>query len=344
MTDTLTITQPDDWHLHLRDGAYMAAVVNDSARCFGRALVMPNLADPIRTVADAARYRERILKALPPKSTFEPLMTLYLTAETPSSEVEVALQSGFVHAVKLFPAGATTLSDAGVQSWQEAIPVLESMQKNGMVLSIHGEVTDPEVDIFDREKVFIDRVLTGLVDAFPGLRIVLEHLSTKEAVAFVEAAGENVAGTITAHHLLLNRNDLLVGGIKPHFYCLPIVKTEQDRQALLKAATSGNSKFFLGTDSAPHPRSEKEATIGKAGIYSAGFAISLYADLFDSAGQLDRLEGFASFYGADFYRLPRNTTKVTLEKTNSEVIPAVLNYHDQELISLKGGETVKWKG
>ncbi len=344
MTDTLTITQPDDWHLHLRDGAYMAAVVNNSARCFGRALVMPNLADPIRTVADAAKYRERIMRALPPKSTFEPLMTLYLTAETPASEVDVALKSGFVLAVKLFPAGATTLSDSGLQSWREAIPVLESMQKSGMVLSIHGEVTDPEVDIFDREKVFIDRVLTKLVDAFPGLRIVLEHLSTKEAVSFVEAAGENVAGTITAHHLLLNRNDLLVGGIKPHFYCLPIVKTEQDRQALLKAATSGNSKFFLGTDSAPHPRSEKEAAIGKAGIYSAGHAISLYADLFDSAGELDKLEGFASFYGADFYRLPRNTTKVTLEKSNSEVIPAVLDYHDQELIPLKGGETVNWKG
>ncbi len=343
MIEKLTITQPDDWHLHLRDGENMAAVVQDSARYFQRALVMPNLAEPVRTVADAAAYRDRIMNALLSDSKFQPLMTLYLTAETPVSEIEKALQSDFVHAIKLYPAGATTNSDAGVRSWKEVARVFEMMQKCGMPLSIHGEVTDPAVDIFDREKVFIETVLTKITDAFPELRIVLEHLTTKEAVQFIEAANDNVAATITAHHLLLNRNDLLVGGIKPHYYCLPIVKKEEDRQALRKAATSGNSRFFLGTDSAPHSKAQKEAGVGKAGIYSANSAISLYVDLFDSMNRLDRLEAFAGFFGADFYRLPRNSGKITLEKSDGETIPETIDYHDEELVPFMAGQAMNWR-
>ncbi|MBT4637514.1 MAG: dihydroorotase [Deltaproteobacteria bacterium] len=343
MKEKLTLTQPDDWHLHLRDGAYMAAAVQDSARWFGRALVMPNLAEPVRTVLDAAAYRDRIIRALPEGSSFQPLMTLYLTASTPAAEIESALKSGFVQAIKLFPAGATTLSEAGIRSWREVIPVLEKMQKTGMPLSVHGEVTDATVDIFDREKVFVDTVLTELVETFPELRIVLEHLSTKEAVQFIEAGNECLAATITAHHLLLNRNDLLVGGIKPHYYCLPIVKKEVDRQALLKAATSGNPKFFLGTDSAPHAQADKEAGVGKAGIYSAPSAISLYADVFESTGRIDRLEGFASFFGPDFYRIPRNRKKITLEKGSLQEISALLDYHDQKLVSFRGGQIPTWQ-
>ena len=343
MNEKLTITQPDDWHLHLRDGASMAAVVQDTARSFGRALVMPNLVEPVRTVADAAAYRDRIIKALPAGSSFQPLMTLYLTSATQPAEIESALASGFIQAIKLYPAGATTHSDAGVRSWREVIPVLEKMQKVGMPLSVHGEVTDPAVDIFDREKVFVETVLTELVETFPELRIILEHLSTKEAVDFIEAGSEFTAASITAHHLLLNRNDLLTGGIKPHYYCLPIVKKEVDRQALLKAATSGNPKFFLGTDSAPHAQSDKEAAVGKAGIYSAASAMSFYADVFESMDRMDRLEGFASFFGADFYRIPRNRKQITLEKGNSQKTPELLEYHNQKLVPLKGGEIPAWQ-
>ncbi|NQU63911.1 MAG: dihydroorotase [SAR324 cluster bacterium] len=343
MNEKLTLTQPDDWHLHLRDNEYMAAVVQDTARCFGRALVMPNLSKPVCTVADAAEYKDRIIRALPQGSSFQPLMTLYLTASTPPAEIAKAFKSGFVQAVKLFPAGATTLSDAGIHSWREVAPVLEEMQKLEVPLSVHGEVTDTTVDIFDREKVFIDTILTELVTNFPALRIILEHISTKEEVQFIEAGNENIAGTITAHHLLLNRNDLLVGGIKPHYYCLPIVKKETDRQALLKAATCGNPKFFLGTDSAPHSQTDKEASCGKAGIYTAFSAISLYAEVFDSLGQLDKLEGFAGFFGADFYRIPRNRTKITLEKGTQKRVPTLLDYHDQNLVPFRFGENVGWQ-
>ena len=343
MNEKLTITQPDDWHVHLRDGASMAAVVHDTARSFGRALVMPNLAEPVRTVAEAAAYRDRIIKALPDGSAFQPLMTLYLTSATPPAEIESALASGFIQAIKLYPAGATTNSDAGVRSWREVIPVLEKMQKLGMPLSVHGEVTDPAVDIFDREKVFVDTILTELVETFPELRIILEHLSTKEAVDFIEAGNEYTAATITPHHLLLNRNDLLTGGIKPHYYCLPIVKKEVDRQALLKAAISGNPKYFLGTDSAPHAQADKEAAVGKAGIYSAASALSLYADVFESMDRLDRLEGFASFFGADFYQIPRNREKIILEKGNLQEIPELLEYHNQKLVPFKGGQIQSWQ-
>lgn len=343
MAQHISITLPDDWHLHLREEAYLAAALRDSARSFGRALVMPNLTKPVRTVAEAGSYRSQILKALPQGSDFQPLMTLYLTAETPVSEIELALQSGFVTAIKLYPAGATTNSAAGVRSWQEVIPVLEKLQEAGMPLSIHGEVTDPDVDIFDREKVFVDTILTDIVAAFPGLRVVLEHLTTEAAVQFVAEAGDNIAATITAHHLLLNRNDLLVGGIKPHYYCLPIVKTETDRQTLLKAATSGKSCFFLGTDSAPHPRSRKEQAAGRAGIYSADSALCLYAELFESIDCLDKLEGFASFFGADFYHLPRNSRAITLEKTGNERVSEVLEYHDEELVPLMAGKVMKWR-
>ncbi|MBU2643190.1 dihydroorotase [bacterium] len=343
MSDTLILTKPDDWHLHLRDGEYMAAVVKDTARCFGRALVMPNLPDPIRTVADAAAYRERIIRALPRGSDFQPLMTLYLTASTPVSEIDKALKSGFINAMKFYPAGATTHSNAGVRSWQEVIPVLERMQETGLPLSIHGEVTDTAVDIFDREKVFVETVLTELVKAFPALRIVLEHLSTREAVQFIEGGRDNIAATITPHHLLLTRNDLLVGGIKPHYYCLPIVKTEADRQALLKAATSGNPRFFLGTDSAPHARGDKETAVGRAGIYSADFAMSHYAEAFASVGRLDRLEAFASFFGADFYGLPRHSTAIILEKGVGKQIPPLLDYHDRKLVPLRSGDVPTWQ-
>ena len=312
-------------------------------RTFARALIMPNLAEPVRTVEDAQAYRDRILAVLPAESSFQPQMTLYLTAETPVSEVNRAMESGMISAMKLYPAGATTNSDAGVRTWKEVAAVFEQMQKIGMPLSIHGEVTDPAVDIFDREKVFIDTILKDMIQSFPGLKIVLEHLTTKEGVQFVEEAPDCVAATITVHHLLLNRNDLLVGGIKPHYYCLPIVKTEQDRQALLKAATSGNPKFFLGTDSAPHAKSQKEAAAGKAGIYSANVAIPLYAELFDSVNRLDCLEGFAAIFGADFYNLPRNASRITLEKTAGEMVPQQLEYHDQKLVSLRAGETVQWK-
>ena len=299
----LSLIRPDDWHLHLRDGDALKSVLADSARRFARAIVMPNLKTPVTTVAAATAYRDRILAALPPGSDFEPLMTLYLTDNTSPQEIYKAKASGIVKAVKYYPAGATTNSDAGVTEIGKCTDALHVMAESGIPLLIHGEVTDPKIDVFDREKVFIERTLIGVLQKFPGLRIVLEHITTANAVKFVLSAPDTVAATITAHHLLMNRNDIFSGGIRPHNYCLPVLKREEHRQALIKAATSGNSKFFLGTDSAPHSRQSKETACGCAGIYTAHAALELYAEAFDAAGSLDKLEGFASFYGADFYVL-----------------------------------------
>ncbi|MBI4997551.1 MAG: dihydroorotase [Rhodocyclales bacterium] len=340
---TLTIARPDDWHLHLRDGAAMAAVLPDTARRFGRAIVMPNLKPPVTTVEQAAAYRERILGGVPRGLTFRPLMTLYLTDNMQPSEIEKAKASGFVHAVKLYPAGATTISDAGVTDLGRCRATLAKMEALGVPLLVHGEVTDPAVDVFDREAVFIERVLAALQKDFPALKLVLEHVTTKDGVDFVLAHGANVAATITAHHLLLNRNAIFQGGIRPHHYCLPVLKRERHRQALVAAAISGNPKFFLGTDSAPHGRSTKEAACGCAGCYTAHAGIELYAEAFAAAGALDRLEGFASRFGADFYGLPRNTERVTLVNENWTV-PATLPYADGDvLVPLRAGEPVAWR-
>src|SRR5208283_3248803 len=303
---TLTITRPDDWHLHLRDGEPMRSVVGASARVFGRAVVMPNLEPPVTTVAAAAAYRERIAAALPPGSRFAPLLTLYLTDNTSAAQIQEARRSGFVIGVKYYPAGATTHSASGVSAIERVYPALEAMQTHGLPLLIHGEVTAAEVDIFDRERRFIDQVLGRVVNDFPGLRIVLEHITTQEAAEFIAAAPSRVGATITPQHLLLSRNALFRGGIRPHLYCNPILKNEEHRQALLRAATGGNAKFFLGTDSAPHARESKENACGCAGCYSAHAALELYAEAFETAGALDKLEAFASFHGADFYGLPRN--------------------------------------
>ncbi|HNI08100.1 MAG TPA: dihydroorotase, partial [Thiobacillaceae bacterium] len=299
--DRLTLTRPDDWHLHLRDGAMLAAVLPDTARRFGRAIVMPNLKPPVRTVADANAYRERILAALPAGMAFEPLMTLYLTDNTDPAEIARAKASGGVQAVKYYPAGATTNSDSGVTDIRKVDAVLAAMQEAGLPLLLHGEVTDTEVDVFDREAVFIDRILAPLLQRLPRLKIVLEHITTRQAAEFVTAAPANVAATVTAHHLLYNRNAMFQGGIRPHYYCLPVLKRETHRAALIEAATGGNPKFFLGTDSAPHPKGAKECACGCAGIYTAHAALELYAEAFDGAGALDRLEAFASFHGPDFY-------------------------------------------
>ncbi|MBU2764818.1 dihydroorotase, partial [Acidithiobacillus ferrivorans] len=312
MVKRLTLIRPDDWHLHLRDGAMMAAALPDTARRFARAIVMPNLQPPITTVDTARAYRERILAALPENMHFEPLMTLYLTDNMPESEIAKAKNSGFVQAIKYYPTGATTHSEHGVTDLKRAYSVLAAMEKQDLPLLLHGEVTDPTVDVFDREAVFIDRHLMPLTRDFPGLRMVLEHITTHAAVDFVRQAPDNVAATITAHHLLLNRNALFEGGLRPHYYCLPLLKRETQRVALVAAATSGNPKFFLGTDSAPHPRHAKESACGCAGIYSAHAAMELYAEIFERAGALDRLEAFASFHGPDFYRLPRNRDTLTL--------------------------------
>ena len=338
----ITITRPDDWHLHLRDGDALKAVLPHSARQFARAIIMPNLRPPVTSVAAAAEYRQRILAALPAGMDFEPLMTLYLTDKTPADEIRRAVESGFVKAVKLYPAGATTNSDAGVTDLAHCEAVLAEMEKCGMPLLTHGEVTDPSIDLFDRENVFIETVMQPLLARHPGLRVVFEHITTKEAAAFVAAAGDNVAATITAHHLLYNRNAIFMGGVRPHYYCLPVLKRETHRQALVAAATSGNRRFFLGTDSAPHARHTKEAFCGCAGCYTALTALELYAEAFDRAGALDRLEAFASFNGADFYRLPRNTGVVTLEKAPTAV-PASLPYGQDELVPLRAGENVNWK-
>jgi dihydroorotase len=340
--DRITLARPDDWHLHLRDGPAMASVLADTARRFARAIVMPNLRPPVRSTEEALRYRERILAALPEGAAFDPLMTLYLTDDTPPEEISRAKLSGRVHGVKLYPAGATTHSDAGVTRLSRCFHALEKMQQVGLPLLIHGEVTDPAVDVFDREKAFIEEVLGPLVERFPGLKVVLEHITTRDAVHYVEVTGPNVAATITAHHLLLNRNALFLGGVRPHHYCLPVLKREEHREALVEAATSGNPKFFLGTDSAPHPRKDKEAACGCAGVYSAHAAIELYASAFEEAGALDRLEAFASHHGADFYGLPRNAGTLTLVR-ETWTVPATLRFGAEELVPLRAGETVAWK-
>ncbi|MQY52714.1 dihydroorotase [Rhodocyclus tenuis] len=339
----ITLTRPDDWHLHLRDGAALAAVLPHSARQFARAIVMPNLKPPVLTVADAAAYRSRILAALPAGLAFTPLMTLYLTDNTSPDEIQRAADSGFVHAVKLYPAGATTNSAAGVTDLRHCDAVLAQMERLGMPLLVHGEVTDPAIDIFDREKVFIDRVLLPLIARHPGLRVVFEHITTREAAEFVAEAGPNLAATITAHHLLYNRNAIFVGGVRPHYYCLPVLKRETHREALVHAATSGNPRFFLGTDSAPHAQGAKEAACGCAGCYTAHAAIELYAEAFAAAGALDRLEAFASFNGPDFYRLPRNQERITLRQQEWSP-PAHYPYVAGEtLVPLRAGEVLHWQ-
>lgn len=342
MTQTLTITRPDDWHLHLRDGAALAAVLPDTARQFARAIVMPNLKPPVTTVAQAEAYRARILAALPAGLSFEPLMTLYLTDNTQADEIVAARASGFVHGVKLYPAGATTNSDAGVTDIRRCTAALEAMQRVGLPLLVHGEVTDGEIDLFDREAVFIERVMTPLRRDFPALKVVFEHITTKDAADYVREAEGPVGATITAHHLLYNRNAIFIGGIRPHYYCLPVLKRETHRQALVAAAVSGNPRFFLGTDSAPHARGLKEHACGCAGCYTALHAMELYAEAFDAAGALDKLEGFASFHGPDFYGLPRNTGTLTLRREPWQ-LPEALPYGETELVPLRGGETLQWK-
>lgn len=342
MTQTLTITRPDDWHLHLRDGAALAAVLPDTARQFGRAIIMPNLKPPVTTVEQAAAYRARILAALPSGMAFEPLMTLYLTDNTPAEEIVAAKASGFVHAVKLYPAGATTNSDAGVTDIRRCAATLEAMQRAGLPLLVHGEVTDGDIDIFDREAVFIDRVMRPLRKDFPELKVVFEHITTQDAAEYVAEAEGPVGATITAHHLLYNRNAIFTGGIRPHYYCLPVLKRETHREALVKAATSGSARFFLGTDSAPHARGLKEHACGCAGCYTALHAMELYAEAFDAAGALDKLEGFASFHGPAFYGLPRNTGTLTLSREDWE-LPTELPYGDTTLVPLRAGETLRWK-
>ena len=340
--NTLTLTRPDDWHVHLRDGDALKAVVGETARQFQRAIVMPNLKPPVITVADAQAYRARILAALPPDTEFNPLMTLYLTERTQASEIENAKRSGFVHGVKYYPAGATTNSDSGVTAIGNVYPVLEAMQRVGVPLLIHGEVTDSHVDMFDRERVFVETLLAQVVRDFPELKIVVEHVTTKEAAEFVRDASANVAATITPQHLLYSRNALFVGGIRPHYYCLPILKRETHREALVAAATSGSPKFFLGTDSAPHTRASKENSCGCAGCYSAPAAIELYAEAFESAGALDRLEAFASFNGPDFYGLARNVDRVTL-KREPWTMPSDYPFGAERIVPLRAGETIQWK-
>jgi dihydroorotase len=341
-TPTLIITRPDDWHLHLRDGPELAAVVAASARAFARAIVMPNLKPPVATVTAAGRYRDRIRAALPPDSSFEPLMTLYLTESTEVAEIDRAAASGFVHGVKCYPAGSTTHSDAGVTSLARCQAVFERMEERDVVLQLHGEVTDDDVDPFERESVFIERELAPFVKRHPRLRIVLEHVTTRAGVEFVRAAGPRLGATITPQHLLLNRGAMFKGGLRPHFYCLPVLKRETDREALIEAATSGSPQFFLGTDSAPHAKKAKESSCGCAGIYSAPAAIELYARAFERAGRLDRLEAFASFHGADFYGLPRNTRTVVLER-RAWTVPESFPFGADEVVPMGAGEPLEWK-
>jgi dihydroorotase len=339
--DSITITRPDDWHLHLRDGATMASVLPHTARQFARAIVMPNLKPPVTTTAQAVAYRERILAALPQGMKFEPLMVLYLTDNTPPEEIVRAKESGLVHAVKLYPAGATTNSDAGVSDLRKCYSTLETLQKVGMPFLVHGEVTDQEVDIFDREAVFIDRVMTPLRRDMPELKVVFEHITTQDAAQYVSDAGAHTAATITAHHLLYNRNEIFKGGIRPHYYCLPVLKRETHRKALVQAAISGSGKFFLGTDSAPHARNTKEHSCGCAGCYTALHAMELYAQAFEQAGALDKLEGFSSFHGPDFYGLPRNTGTLTLVR-KTWTLPQELPMGESTVVPLNGGETMHW--
>ena len=338
---TLTLTRPDDWHLHLRDGAAMAAVLPYTARQFARAIVMPNLKPPVTTAAAALAYRSRILAALPAGLDFTPLMTLYLTDRLAAEEIERAKDAGVV-AVKLYPAGATTHSDAGVTDIRKCYPALEAMQRAGLLLLVHGEVTDPAVDLFDREAVFIDQVMVPLRRDFPALKVVFEHITTREAAQYVASAGAHTAATITAHHLLFNRNAIFLGGLRPHYYCLPVLKRESHRQALVAAATSGSDRFFLGTDSAPHAAALKEASVCGAGCFTALSALELYAQAFDAAGALDKLQGFASHHGPDFYGLPHNTGTVTLAR-QAWVLPETLPFGDAELKPLCGGETLAWR-
>ena len=337
----LTLTRPDDWHLHVRDGAALASVVPHTAAQFGRAIIMPNLKPPVTTAAQALAYKERILQAVPAGVAFEPLMTLYLTDNTPPDEIARAADAGVV-ALKLYPAGATTNSDAGVTDVRKTYKTLEAMQRAGLKLLVHGEVTDGDIDLFDREAVFIDRVMRPLRKDFPELKIVFEHITTKEAAQYVASADAHTAATITAHHLLYNRNALFIGGIRPHYYCLPVLKREEHRQALVQAATSGSPQFFLGTDSAPHPAQLKEHASGCAGCYTALSAMELYAEAFDAAGALDKLEGFASFYGPDFYGLPRNAGQITLTK-QAWTLPEEVAFGEAVVKPLRGGESLSWQ-
>ncbi|EPR5024143.1 dihydroorotase [Vibrio fluvialis] len=337
---TLTITRPDDWHVHLRDGEVLTDTVRDISRYNGRALIMPNTVPPVTTTEMALAYRERIMAAQP-QGQFEPQMSLYLTDNTSPEEIRKAKASGAVVAAKLYPAGATTNSDSGVTSAKNIYPVLKAMQEEGMLLLVHGEVTTHDIDIFDREKTFLETVLAPIVNDFPNLKIVLEHITTAEAVEFVKKAGDNVAATITAHHLLFNRNHMLVGGIRPHFYCLPILKRATHQHALVAAATSGSKKFFLGTDSAPHAKGKKEAACGCAGSYTAHAALELYAEVFEQEGKLDQLEAFASHNGPDFYGLPRNSDTVTLTKQSWDV-PASMPFGGETVVPIRAGEQVQW--
>ena len=340
--NTLTITRPDDWHLHLRDGSVLADVLPHTAAQFARAIVMPNLKPPVTTTVMASAYRDRILAALPKGMAFEPLMVLYLTDNTQPDEIRKAVESGFVHGVKLYPAGATTNSDAGVTDLQRCMPALEMMQELGLPLLIHGEVTDAEIDVFDREAVFIDRILQPLRKQLPQLKIVFEHITTQEAVHYVRDAEGPIAATITAHHLLYNRNAIFKGGVRPHYYCLPILKRETHRRALMQAASSGNPRFFLGTDSAPHPKGLKEHACGCAGCYTALHAMELYAQAFEEANALDKLEGFASFYGPDFYKLPRNKDHITLQRQDW-IVPEELVMQNATIVPLDARSTLAWK-
>jgi dihydroorotase len=342
MMTTITIKRPDDWHLHLRDGAALKAVLPDTAKRFGRAIIMPNLRPPVTTTALASAYRDRILSALPAGMNFEPLMTLYLTDNTPPEEIAKAKASGFVHGVKMYPSGATTNSDSGVTSLEKCYKTIAAMQEHGMPLLVHAEVTDSNVDVFDREKVFIERHMRPLMQQFPALKVVFEHITTQDAVQFVQSQPANVAATITAHHLLMNRNAMFTGGIRPHHYCLPVLKREEHRLALVQAAISGSPKFFLGTDSAPHAKSAKEASCGCAGMYTAHAAIELYAEIFDEVNALDKLEGFASVFGAHFYSLPTNQDTITLQKQPWQV-PDTIPYDNDVLVPLRAGQAVQWQ-
>lgn len=339
---TLTLLRPDDWHLHVRDGVQLASVVPFTARQFGRAVIMPNLKPPVTTVAQAREYRERILKAVPAGLSFEPLMTLYLTDTTSPKEIATARASGFIVGAKLYPAGATTHSDAGVTAIERIYPALAAMEEQGLVLQVHGEVTDQAIDVFDRECVFIDRVLAKVAERFTQLKIVFEHITTREAVQFVTSARPGIGATLTPQHLLLNRNAIFQGGIRPHHYCLPVLKRERDRLALVEAATSDDARFFLGTDSAPHARHTKETACGCAGVFSAHAAIELYAEAFELAGRLDRLEAFASLRGADFYGLPRNTDHIELERV-TWTPPASYPFDQHELVPFRAGEAITWR-
>lgn len=340
--ESLTIVNPDDWHLHLRDTPYLESVVGDSARQFRRAIIMPNLSPPVRTCAEALAYRERILAALPPQSDFEPLMTLYLTDSTSVEDIAAAGASPCIQGAKLYPAGATTNSESGVTSLEKIGHVFEAMQQHDLVLQVHGEATGNDVDVFDREKVFIERHLARIQREFPGLRIVFEHITTGDAVAFVRSAGPRLAATITPHHLLINRNAMFSGGLRPHHYCLPVAKRERHRRELVAAATGGESRFFAGTDSAPHARKEKESACGCAGIYSAHSALELYAEVFEDAGNFDHFEAFMSLSGAAFYGLPKNRGTITIGR-QEWVLPESLPYPDSSLVPFRAGEPLRWK-